>query len=87
MSRDRGHRMSACKSLVAACEKAGFKRGTTPQGRKEFHHNCLMPIFTTGGFLGESFDPKMVSNCKAIFQKRKKRGQKANQDDRDENES
>ncbi len=73
----RGSHKKACKTLVAACERAGFKRGGSPQERREFHHNCLMPIFTKGDFLGETFDPKIVSSCKAVFEKRRMRSKES----------
>lgn len=66
-------KQSACRSLIAACETAGYKRGPTKEKRKEFRNECLKPLLETGSFQGTTFDPKIVEDCRARLDRRKNR--------------
>lgn len=72
-SRQNPKKLSACKTLVAACETAGYKRGPTKEKRKEFRTECMRPILQTGSFQGTTFDPKVVSDCRARLDRRRAR--------------
>ena len=72
-SKQNPKRFSSCQTLVAACETAGYKRGPTKEKRKEFRSECLRPLLQTGSFQGTTFDPKLVSDCRARLDKRKTR--------------
>ncbi len=72
-SRHNPRKDSACKALVAACETAGYKRGPTKEKRKEFRTECMRPLLQSGTFQGNSFDPKVVSDCRARLDRRRTR--------------
>lgn len=72
-SRQNPKKASACRALVAACETAGFKRGPTKEKRKEFRNECMRPLLQSGSFQGVTFDPKTVSDCRALLDRRRTR--------------
>jgi hypothetical protein len=67
------NRHDPCKTLVEVCEKSGIMRPRKVEDRPEFRRNCFVPIFTTGTFMGENFDPEIVDACR---EKIRQRGQR-----------
>lgn len=73
VAKGRTSRRAACRTLVAACEQAGFRLGPTHTERREFRKSCLKPIFRDNAFRGLEFDPSIVSKCKARLERFKGR--------------
>ena len=52
-----------CKTIIAACEQAGFQKGMHKKDGKGLYKDCLDPILAGTAVSGVTVDPATVTAC------------------------